>query len=90
MVRDRADLTRHFSSGTTDPDSGQPTDESPLPAWDEEDIPEDLVPNRTDLIGGPRQGLTNDLEAERVLRPDPRLVALSMLAAQRAKRSRGK
>jgi len=86
--RDPANFSRHMSSGTTDPDSGRPSEESPLPAWEDDEIPEGLVPNRTDLEGGPRQRLTDDLAAERVLRPDPRLVAQRILAAQRAKRSR--
>ena len=77
-----------MSSGTTDPDSGRPSEESPLLAWEDDEISEGLVPNRTDLEGGPRQRLTDDLAAERVLRPDPRLVAQRILAAQRAKRSR--
>ena len=83
VARDSADFSRHLSSGTLDPDTRHPTAESPLPGWEDSDIPDDLVPNRTDLEGGPRQHLTSDLEAERVLRPDPRLVAARMLAAKR-------
>ena len=87
VPREMADLARHLSSGTTDPETGRRTEESPLPAWDDDDVPDDLVPNRTDLEGGPRQHLTDDLEDARVLRPDPRVIARSMLAAKRARRS---
>ena len=82
-LREPADFARHLSSGTVDPETGRPSVESPHPAWDDDEIPDDLVPNRTDLEGGPRQHLTDDLAAERVLRPDPQLVALRMLAAKR-------
>ena len=82
-MREPADFARHLSSGTVDPETGRPSVESPHPAWDDDEIPDDLVPNRTDLEGGPRQHLTDDLAAERVLRPDPQLVALRMLAAKR-------
>ena len=36
---------------------------------------DDLIPNRTDLEGGPRQWLTDALHEKQVRRPDPRLVA---------------
>jgi len=87
-VRGTADFARHLSSGTRDPDTGRRTQESPDTAWDDDDIPDDLVPNRTDLEGGPRQKLTNDLAADCILRPDPFLIAQRMLTAKRARMQR--
>ena len=49
--RGMADLRTHCSSGTHHID-GSTSVESPDPAWDADDIPDDLVPNRTDLMGG--------------------------------------
>ena len=82
-LREPADFSCHFSSGSVDWDTGRPSSESPHCAWEDDEIPDDLVPNRTDLEGGPRQHLTADLEAERILRPDPQLVSLRILAAKR-------
>ena len=74
-ARDVADVARHLSSGTRDEATGRPTTESPEPVWEDDDIPDDLIPNRTDLEGGPRQWLTDALHEKQVRRPDPRLVA---------------
>ena len=63
-------------------DTNEVTGESPEPAWENEDIPDDLVPNRTDLEGGPRQCMTERLKAMLVRRPDPRLVAARIDAAR--------
>ena len=44
-----------------------------MPAWEDEDVPEDLVPNRTDLAAGPRQALTDRLDGMGICRPNLRL-----------------
>ena len=38
-----------------------------------DDVPEDLVPNRTDLAAGPRQALTDRLDGMGICRPNLRL-----------------
>jgi len=70
--RASADTRTHCSSGTHRAD-GTLSPESALPAWEEEDVPEDLVPNRTDLAGGPRQELTDRLDGMGICRPNLRL-----------------
>ena len=81
--RAAVDLARHLTSGTRDEETGAPTDESPETAWYDDDIPDDLIPNRTDLEGGPRQWLTDALHSKGVRRPDPRLAAQRIDAARR-------
>ena len=70
--RGPADTRTHCSSGTHY-DNGNVSPESPKTAWEEEDVPDDLVPNRTDLCGGPRQALTDRLQGMGIRRPDLRL-----------------
>lgn len=71
---DGDDGAREVASLTLDLTSGTPGD-SPEPNWEPDDAPDDLVPNRTDLEGGPRHGLTEWLKGARVHRPDPREAA---------------
>ena len=52
---------------------GTLSSESEVPAWEDEDVPEDLVPNRTDLAAGPRQALTDRLDGMGICRPNLRL-----------------
>jgi len=80
--RTAASLVLHLKSGTRSAATGAVTDESPLAAWDDADVPDDLVPNRTDLEGGPRQGLTDRLRGAYVRRPDPRAHAARIDAAR--------
>ena len=70
--RASADTRTHCSSGTHRAD-GTLSSESEVPAWEDEDVPEDLVPNRTDLAAGPRQALTDRLDGMGICRPNLRL-----------------
>ena len=80
--RQAASLALHLTSGSRDYLTNAVTSESPLPVWEEIDVPEDLVPNRVDLEGGPRAGLTDQLHSAYVRRPDPRAHAARIDAAR--------